>query len=185
LFEVAIIGAGPAGASAAIFTSKAGLKTLLIDSGQSMTKRALLRNHYGIKDITGPQIIEIGKEQAVDFGAVLVESKVQEIFHADSYFHIQLENDSFDTKQIIIATGALTDLAKKIGLAIKPGIEPYIRSIIQVDASGKTHIPGIWAAGVAAGSSVHTIISSGDGARVAINLISEKLGRRYVDHPME
>ncbi len=48
--------------------------------------------------------------------------------------------------------------------------------------SGKTNIEGIWAAGTCAGVSVHTIITAGDGAKVAINLISELNGERYVDH---
>jgi hypothetical protein len=40
----------------------------------------------------------------------------------------------------------------------------------------------VWAAGTVAGVSVHTIITSGDGARVAINLISANKGERHVDH---
>ena len=41
---------------------------------------------------------------------------------------------------------------------------------------------GIWAAGTVAGVSVHTIITAGDGAKVAVNVISEINGERYVDH---
>ena len=51
-----------------------------------------------------------------------------------------------------------------------------------VDADGRTSVPGLWAAGTAAGVSVHTIVTAGDGARVAINLISEVRGERHVDH---
>jgi len=40
----------------------------------------------------------------------------------------------------------------------------------------------VWAAGTVAGASVHTIITAGDGARVAINLISATKGERHVDH---
>ena len=40
----------------------------------------------------------------------------------------------------------------------------------------------MWAAGTIAGVSVHTIITAGDGARVAINLISQSKGERHVDH---
>jgi hypothetical protein len=43
-------------------------------------------------------------------------------------------------------------------------------------------MPGVWAAGTTAGVSVHTIITAGDGARVAINLISDTKGERHVDH---
>ena len=75
-----------------------------------------------------------------------------------------------------------TDLASKIGVEIKEGTEPRIPKVLKVDAEGKTNIEGIWAAGTCAGVSVHTIITAGDGAKVAINVISELNGERYVDH---
>jgi thioredoxin reductase (NADPH) len=91
---------------------------------------------------------------------------------------------SYETKHLIFATGVLTDLAEHIGLNTKPGTEPRIKTVIEVDASGKTNKPGIWAAGTVAGVSVHSIITAGDGAKVAINIISELNGERYVDHDM-
>jgi thioredoxin reductase len=78
----------------------------------------------------------------------------------------------------------LTDLAEHVGLHTKAGTEPRIKTIIDVDASGKTNIPGIWAAGTVAGVSVHAVITAGDGAKTAINIISEINGSRYVDHDM-
>ena len=76
----------------------------------------------------------------------------------------------------------LVDLAEKAGLKTKPGTEPRIKTVLDVDTAGKTNIEGIWAAGTIAGVSMHTIITAGDGAKVAINLISELNGERYVDH---
>ena len=69
MYEIAIIGAGPAGASAAIFTAKAGKSTVLFDGGTSATKRALLKNHYGVTEITGPDLLQTGKKQAAQFWA--------------------------------------------------------------------------------------------------------------------
>jgi len=57
-----------------------------------------------------------------------------------------------------------------------------VKTIYDVDADGKTNIEGVWAAGTCAGVSMHTIITAGDGAKVAINIISELNGERYVDH---
>ena len=56
------------------------------------------------------------------------------------------------------------------------------RGAIVTDERMKTNIPGVWAADTCAGVSVHTIITAGDGAKVAINIISELNGERYVDH---
>jgi thioredoxin reductase (NADPH) len=182
MFDVAIIGAGAAGGSAAIFTAKAGKKTLLLDSDQSMTKRAWLENHYGVDAITGPALIEIGTKQATKLGADLVRDKVVGIKKLEEGFSIVTEGNSYEAKNIILATGALVTLADSVGLNTKDGTEPRIKSVFDVDGQGKTNIDGIWAAGTCAGVSVHTIITAGDGAKVAINLISEMNGERYVDH---
>ncbi|MNJ38552.1 flavoprotein disulfide reductase [compost metagenome] len=91
---------------------------------------------------------------------------------------------SFEASHIILATGVLTELASSIGLELKDGTEPRIKTVIQTDGAGRTSKPRIWAAGTAAGVSVHTIITAGDGAKVAIELISEMNGERYVDHDM-
>lgn len=74
------------------------------------------------------------------------------------------------------------DLGEKSGVTTKPGTEPRIKAIFDVDPSGKTNVEGIWAAGTCAGVSMHTIITAGDGAKVAINIVSELNGERYVDH---
>ncbi|MBE1442025.1 FAD-dependent oxidoreductase [Paenibacillus sp. OAS669] len=182
MYDIVIIGAGPAGGSAALFAAKAGKKTLLIDSDQSMTKRAWLENHYGIMEMTGAELVEIGQKQAVKFGAELVHAKVSNVTQAGEGFQVETENERYEGKHVILATGALVDLAQHIGLQTKDGTEPRIKTVIDTSPEGKTSIPGIWAAGTAAGVSVHTIVTAGDGAKVAINVISELNGERYVDH---
>jgi len=182
MYDITIIGAGPAGGSAALFAAKAGKKVLVIDSEKSVTKRAWLENHYGVIEISGPDLVETGKKQAMKFGAELIEGAVENVEKAGSGFTIQTDKESFETTHVIFATGMMADLAEKVGLATKPGTEPRIKTIIDVDAAGKTNIEGIWAAGTIAGVSMHTIITAGDGAKVAINVISELNGERYVDH---
>lgn len=182
MYEIAIIGAGPTGASSALFAAKSGKKTLVLDSNQSVTKRAWVENHYGVMEITGPDLVDIGKKQAVKFGATIVEASVKNIVKEGNGFVISTENNQYEAQHVILATGLFADLAETIGLEIKPGTEPRIKTIIAVDNAGKTSIPGIWAAGTIAGVSMHTIITAGDGAKVAINIISELNGERYVDH---
>ena len=79
MFDILIIGAGPAGGSAALFSAKAGKKTVVIDNDKSMTKRAWMENHYGILEISGPDMIETGKKQAQKFGAEIITSSVEKI----------------------------------------------------------------------------------------------------------
>jgi thioredoxin reductase (NADPH) len=182
MFDVVIVGAGPAGASAALFTAKAGKKTLIIDNDKSVTKRAWIENHYGVKEITGPDLVETGKDQARKFGAEIVQATVTNISKAEGGFKVETDQQEYEAKHVIVATGMLADLAEKAGLTTKPGTEPRVKTILDVTSEGKTNIDGIWAAGTIAGVSMHTIITAGDGAKVAINVISELNGERYVDH---
>lgn len=184
MFDILIVGAGPAGASAALFAAKAGKKAVVVDNDKSMTKRAWVENHYGVMEITGPELIETGKKQAVKFGAEITEGTVDNIERAETGFTVTAGEKSYSAKHVIIAAGLSTDLAEKAGLKTKEGTEPRIKTVLDVDAEGKTNVDGIWAAGTIAGVSVHTIITAGDGAKVAINVISELNGERYVDHDL-
>lgn len=182
MVDVLIVGAGPTGASAALFTAKAGKQTLVIDNDKSVTKRAWIENHYGVAEITGPDLVEIGKKQASKFGAEIVTATVSTISKTESGFKVETDSGEYEAKHVILATGMAVDLAETVGITTKPGTEPRIKTIIDVDSAGKTSIDGIWAAGTVAGVSMHTIITAGDGAKVAINVISEINGERYVDH---
>lgn len=185
MYDVAIIGAGPAGASAALFTAKAGKSTLVLDSDQSITKKAWVENHYGVMEITGPDLVDIGKKQAAKFGAELVSAKVTRLTAGDGFIVIETEGGAtYEAKHVVLATGLFQDVAETSGIATKPGTEPRIKTIVDVTPEGKTSMANVWAAGTAAGVSVHTIVTAGDGAKVAINIVSEINGERYVDHDL-
>lgn len=182
MYDVIIIGAGPAGASAGIFTAKAGKKTLILDNDKSVTKRAWMENHYGAPSISGPDLVETGKGQAAKHGAEIIQSEVAAIKKEADGFVVATENGEYQASHVILATGMSVELGETSGVQTKPGTEPRIKAIYDVDQAGKTNIEGIWAAGTCAGVSMHTIITAGDGAKVAINVISEMNGERYVDH---
>ncbi len=182
MYDILIIGAGPAGASAALFAAKAGKKTIVVDHDKSITKRAWVENHYGVMEISGPDLVELGKKQAAKFGAEIVADTVVNISKTDYGFTVETEGLHYEAGQVILATGLSVELAEKVGLETKDGTEPRIKTVFAVDIDGRTNVEGIWAAGTAAGVSVHTIITAGDGAKVAINVISHLNGARYVDH---
>jgi thioredoxin reductase len=185
MYDVAIVGGGPAGASAATFTARAGLQTVVIDADAGMTRRAMVNNDLGFPEgVRGPDLVDDGKQQATRAGAEWVHGKVVDLQKGgDEGFELRTEDgQTFEAKQVILTIGANAELAKQAGIATKPGTEPRIREIVDADREGRTSMPGVWAAGTAAGVSVHTIITAGDGARVAVNLISDVKGERHVDH---
>ena len=184
MYDVAIVGGGPAGASAATFTARAGLQTVVIDADAGMTRRALINNHLGFPEgVNGPDLVDNGKLQAARAGAEIVDGKVVALDKSGEGFELKTEDGkSFEAKQVILTLGANAELARTAGVKTREGTEPRIREIVDVDPQGRSSVPGVWAAGTIAGASVHTIITSGDGARVAINLISDNKGERHVDH---
>src|SRR3954471_14728083 len=91
MFDILIVGAGPTGASAALFTAKAGKKTVVIDNDKSVTKRAWIENHYGVAEITGPDLVETGKKQATKFGAEIVQATVSTISKTENGFKVETD----------------------------------------------------------------------------------------------
>ncbi|WP_082234367.1 FAD-dependent oxidoreductase [Halobacillus massiliensis] len=182
MFDLAIIGAGPAGASAALFAGKAGKNVVFFDHGKSITSKAWVENHYGVEGVKGPDLLNTGQKQAIDHGAQLIKSEVSSIEEMESGYALQCEEGKYEASHVLFATGMSTKLADSFGLNIVEGREPRVAKVIAIKEDGRTEKQGIWAAGTAAGASVHTIITAGDGARVAINIISELNGQRYVDH---
>src|SRR6185369_16302640 len=140
MYDIVIIGAGPAGASAALFAAKAGKKTLVIDDDRSITKRARVRNHYGVLDITGPDLVELGKQQAVAFGAEVHRGTVTSIARIEGGFRIESANGTYEARHVLLATGLVVDVAENLGVVTKPGTEPRIKVVLEVDSAGRTNI---------------------------------------------
>lgn len=183
MFDVAVVGGGPAGGSAAIFLAKAGLKTLVLDNGRGQTRRAWIDNHYGFdKGISGPDLVDAGQRQAERLGAEWVTAEVTAISRDGEGFALTTEDGrTFQAQQVILATGSVTKLAEALGLEFTDGRERLAR-VVKVDQDGRTSMPGVWAAGVLAGANPHTIITAGHGAHVAVGLISEREGKRHIQH---
>lgn len=184
MYDVAVIGGGPAGASAAVFLAKAGLKTLVVDSDKGMTRRAWMDNHYGFADgVAGPDLVDSGRRQAERLGATWVDAQVNRVSRGDGGFTLTTEDgQTFTAQEIVLATGAALALAEAMNLEFAEGREPRFPKVLKVDRDGKTNEPGVWAAGVVAGCSAHTIITSGHGALVAVGVLSEREGKRHVQH---
>ncbi|GEL07644.1 FAD-dependent oxidoreductase [Salisediminibacterium halotolerans] len=182
MYDIIVVGAGPAGASAALIAAKAGKSTLMLDNDTSITKKAWVKNHYGVKEITGPELVETGIEQAKRFGTETARAKVDNVEAIDGGVRVSADSGVYEAAQVILATGVAPAVAEASGIAVKEGTEPKIKKIVDAGRDGRTTMPGVWAAGTCAGVSVHTIVTAGHGAEVAINVVSAMNGERYVDH---
>ena len=110
-YDVIILGGGPAGSSAAIYTSRAGLRTLVIDKG--LTAGALgitskIANYPGIVgEISGAELVERMREQAVSFGTRYVSDRVIGVELGGQEKMVFANQSTYTAKAVIIATGSM------------------------------------------------------------------------------
>ncbi len=110
-YDVMIVGGGPAGATAAIYTSRAGLKTLVVDKG--LTAGALgitgkIANYPGVvEDISGADLLERMRSQARSFGAEFVSDKVIGIDVSSAEKTVFGNSGNYVARSVIIATGSM------------------------------------------------------------------------------
>lgn len=121
MVDCIIIGAGPAGVSAGIYAKRAGANVLILYSGKSnLEKTHEIQNYYGFVDgIDGKTLYNNGIEQAKKIGIEVKKEEVLNIEKEEMMFKVKTENEIYNAKSVIIATGS-----KKIRPNIK-GIEQY------------------------------------------------------------
>lgn len=115
--SVIIIGSGPAGLTAAIYTSRADLNPLMIEGYQSGGQLMLttdVENFPGFPNgIMGPELMETVRKQAERFGTRFLTKDVTRVDLSKRPFVVEVGEDRFEARSIIISTGAS---AKLIGL---------------------------------------------------------------------
>jgi len=123
LYDVIVVGAGPAGLTAGMYCARGGMKTLILGnvytSQQSMG--GLYENYPGFPDgIQGIELSERMLSQAQKYGAEYRQEMVEKIVHLDDTFRIKTESWEYVCRAMILATGASH---RKIGV---PGEEKYV-----------------------------------------------------------
>ncbi len=109
IYDVLIIGAGPAGLTAAIYASRANLSVLIIEAevfGGKLSKTYEIENYPGIRKISGMELAMQLSEHGQAFGAKLITGSVDSISDEDGLKKISITNgDSYLGKTVIVATG--------------------------------------------------------------------------------
>lgn len=105
-YDVIIIGSGPAGISASLYTARANLKILIISKGTGILEKVKkIENYYGLDEpLTGEELHEIGIKQAKKLGVDFAKDEVVKIEYEEK-FKVETINNEYKAKAVIIATG--------------------------------------------------------------------------------
>lgn len=122
MYDVIVIGAGPAGMTAALYASRSNLSVLMIERGApggQMNNTAEIENYPGFESIMGPELSMKMYQNVEKFGTKNEYGIVQDVVDHGSYKEVITEENSYKGKSVIIATGCVH---RKLGA---PGEEEY------------------------------------------------------------
>ena len=123
--KVVILGSGPAGLTAALYTARANLGPVVLSGNQLGGQVSItyeVENYPGFPEgTTGPELVERMQKQAERFGAQVVIDEVTQVdFRSGTRFTIQTHGDTYQAEAVVVATGASP---KRLGV---PGEEDFI-----------------------------------------------------------
>ena len=110
MFDIAIIGAGPAGLSAALTGRIRNKEIALFERGlfsEKLQKAAKVDNYLGLEKIDGKTLIENFSNHALSLNPTLIKEKVNTIFPDDDFFTILTPFNTYEAKALIITTGTM------------------------------------------------------------------------------
>jgi thioredoxin reductase (NADPH) len=108
-YDVIVVGAGPAGLTAALYTGRARLSTLVLDKmgpGGQLLNTELVEDYTGFKSISGQEMARLFEEHALEFGAELAYGTVSEIWTDGNRKRVRTEEgDEYVAKAVIVCSG--------------------------------------------------------------------------------
>lgn len=105
VYDVIIIGKGPAGISASLYTTRGNLKTLMVGKQSALIKGKKIENYCCTDAASGEEMIEKGISQAKGFGAEIADEEVVGIKRNEDRFIVSTDRNEYEGKSLIIATG--------------------------------------------------------------------------------
>jgi thioredoxin reductase (NADPH) len=174
--EAIIIGDGPGGLSAALLLAKNKVDVVVFGEDKTAMHWALLKNYLGIPEIHGSELQKIGRKQVTDFGARLRDEHVEAIAQTGAKWTVTLAGgEKLTASHLVLSEGKAPRLARQLGLEFDD------QHGIVTDRNARTPL-GVYVVGRSArpGRS-QAIISAGDGAAAAIDILSRIKGENFVD----
>lgn len=175
--DVHVIGGGPAGLSAALFTAKNGLDTTVYDTDDTWMHKAHLFNYPGIGSIDGSNFMDVLRDQVDDFGVDRQSNtEVTAVEATEDGFRITTDHGEHEATYLILATGANRDLAEHLGCNVTD------EGVVDVDVTMETSVENAYATGaMVRAQEWQAVIAAGDGAAAALNVLTTERGEHFHD----
>lgn len=183
---ITVIGGGIAGLQAAVFTAKAGEDTLVLDNSQSLVENTSnIQNLIGHDSVAGHELLNSGEEKLEEFGAEKKEETVESLEKIDEGLKVVTDEDEYETEYVIIASAGILDYIEIDAIEYEDGAEGanMMDKHVVTDESNKAG-EKVYVAGLANSWEYQTSICIGDGAKAAVNMLSDLRESAYVDHDM-
>ncbi|MFC7202155.1 FAD-dependent oxidoreductase [Haloferax namakaokahaiae] len=176
MVDVAVVGGGPAGLSAAMYAAKNDLETVVFDTDESWMHKAHLFNYPAVRSISGDEFLQIARGQSRDRGAELVDEAVTSVEQSDDGFVVTADGEEYDADYVVLATGGNRDLAEDLGCAFTD------EDVVDVTVDMETSVENVYATGaMGRAEKWQAVIAAGDGAAAVLDILSKEKGEYYHD----
>ncbi len=170
VYDVIIIGGGPAGLSAGIYAKRAMMNALLIEKvgvGGQIIKTHMLENYPGFPEVSGMELMEKMEEHAKKFDLEIKFADVRQIKDGSDVKTVVTSDDEFETRSVIVATGTRP---KKLGV---PGEDEFTGRGVSTCAT----CDGFFFTGKDV-----ALVGGGDSAIVEAIFLTKMVNKVYVIH---
>ena len=177
--DVIVIGDGPGGLSAALFLAKNQIDVVVFGQDKTAMNYALIKNYLGIPEILGTEFQRIARLPDLATMTRLRDERVETLAgvpSGDSWTVTLESGEQLTARYLVLSEGKGPRLAKQLGLAFDEA------SGIATDRNARSSRDGVYIVGRSArpGRS-QAIISAGDGAAAAIDILSTERGQDFLD----
>jgi thioredoxin reductase len=187
--EVLVIGGGVAGLQAAVFTAKAEVDTLVLNGGEPLVcSTDKIQNLVTRERIAGDEIIDTGRARVRSFGGEIKDATVTAVSRDDDPGPFTVTSEAGETytgEMLIIAAADEFAFLEPLSdeLEFTDGREGGFTMDEHIETDGANRATtNVYVAGLANTWEYQTSVAIGDGAKAAINLISDRRDEAYIDH---
>ena len=175
--DVLVVGGGPAGLSAALFAEKNGLETTVFDTDGTWLHKAHMFNYPGVGSQDGTALLDTMRNQVDNFGVERKQGEeVTGVAEIGDGFAVTTAEGEYEAPYVVLATGANRDLAEELGCELTD------EGVVDASVNMETSVENVYATGaMVRAEEWQAVISAGDGAAAALNILSKEKGEHYHD----